>query len=105
MDVTGIDYFETPVSIDSDTTVNGTYRVYIPTWAGSMYVFTHTNKIWKQQDRIFAPENADDYSFGWSISVSGDTALIGAPEYPGGGSPDYTYIFTRTGPDGYIRQR
>jgi hypothetical protein len=97
LEIAGIDYFETPVSIDGDTAVIGAYRAYIPTWAGSMYVFTRTNKIWRQQDRIFPPDNADDYSFGWSVSISGDTALIGAPQYASGGSPGYTYVFTRTG--------
>jgi hypothetical protein len=89
-------YFEYSVSVDDDTAIVGTYRDDTPSriWAGSVFVFTRINNSWSQQERLFAPDPADDYSFGWSVSISNDTVLIGAPVE---NSPGYTYVFTRTG--------
>ena len=92
----GLLYFEYSVSVDDDTAIVGTYRDDTPSriWAGSVFVFTRINNSWSQQERLFAPDPADDYSFGWSVSISNDTVLIGAPVE---NSPGYTYVFTRTG--------
>jgi len=45
---------------------------------GSAYLFTRSNDIWTQQQKIQIEDgSASDY-FGYSVSLDGDTALIGA---------------------------
>jgi hypothetical protein len=47
------------------------------------------------QKRLLAGD-PDPYDyFGWSVALSGDTALIGAPA--GGSSKEAAYVFTRSG--------
>ena len=47
--------------------------------SGSAYVFTRTGTTWTQQAKLLASDGAADDYFGCSVSLSGDTALIGAP--------------------------
>ena len=55
-DDSGILYFEYCAALDGNTAVVGTYRADTPYgWAGSVYIFTRTNNLWTQQQRIFAP--------------------------------------------------
>ena len=56
---------------------------------GSAYVFTRTGTTWTQEAKLLASDGASMDFFGWSVSLSGDTALVGA----GYGA----YVFTRTG--------
>lgn len=94
----GIVYFDYCAALDGDTAVVGTYRADTPYgWAGSVYIFTRTNNRWTQQQRIFAPTSEDRYGFGWSVSVSEDTVLIGVPAQDSIGITGYVYVFTRTG--------
>lgn len=72
--------------------------------AGAVYVFHDDNGQWTQTQRIVAtqpegtPPNWSDF-FGWSLSVSGDKLLVGAPETfdPMGGPVGGAYVFTRDG--------
>jgi len=65
--------------------------------SGSAYVFTRTGTTWTQQAKLLASDGeAGDY-FGNSISISGDTALIGAEgDDDKGSNSGSAYIFTRT---------
>jgi hypothetical protein len=67
--------------------------------SGAAYVFTRSGSDWSQQTKLTAADGAADDVFGWSVSLSGNTALIGAPtsifELPGG--PGSAYIFQRSG--------
>jgi hypothetical protein len=60
--------------------------------SGSAYVFIRNGTTWTQQQKLLASDGAATDSFGCSVSLFGDTALIGA--YGMGGS---AYVFTRTG--------
>lgn len=70
------DSFGFSVSIDNNTALvgawfdNGTHDL-----SGSVYVFIHSSRLWTLQQKIFAPDITD---FGYSVSLSGNTALIGA---------------------------
>ena len=46
--------------------------------SGSAYVFTRTGTTWTQQEKLLASDGAADDDFGYSVSLDGDTALIGA---------------------------
>jgi hypothetical protein len=67
--------------------------------SGAAYVFSRSGTNWTQQAKLTAADGAADDVFGWSVSLSGNTALIGAPtsifELPGGSGS--AYIFQRSG--------
>src|SRR5207247_169984 len=65
---------------------------------GAAYVFVRRGTTWSQEAELTASDGgAMDY-FGSSVSVSGSTAVVGAPA---GGSheaaPGSAYVFTRSG--------
>ncbi|MGE0127290.1 MAG: putative Ig domain-containing protein [Blastocatellales bacterium] len=64
---------------------------------GSVYVFTRSNTNWTQQQKLTASDGALGDQFGWSVALSGDTALVGA--YTDSiGVPDHqgsAYVFLR----------
>jgi len=87
------------VSLDSDTALigaegdddNGVD-------SGSAYVFTRTGTTWTQQAKLLAGDGATNDYFGNSVSLSGDTALIGAENDDDNGvDSGSAYMFTRTG--------
>lgn len=89
------------VSIDGDTCVVGAYKADIEGLfaPGAAYVFTRTDGIWTEQQKLTAPDfEASDY-FGYRLSLSGDTCAIGAyKEDPEGiSAAGSVYVFTRTG--------
>lgn len=67
--------------------------------SGAAYVFTRSGSDWSHQTKLTAADGAADDVFGWSVSLSGNTALIGAPtsifELPGGSGS--AYVFQRSG--------
>ena len=66
--------------------------------AGAAYVFTRSGPVWAEQQKLQASDKqAYDY-FGYSISLYGDTAMVGAyGEDTGASSAGAAYIFTRSG--------
>lgn len=73
------DYFGKSVSIDTDTTLIGAYGDDDGgSYSGSAYVFTRVNDVWTQQAKLTADDAASTDYFGYSVSVDGDTALIGS---------------------------
>jgi len=90
-------YFGMSVSVDGDTALIGAPTEY-ETGTGSAYVFTRTGTTWAQQAKLLASDGAINDYFGVSVSLAGDTALIGAcgDDYNGGGSGS-AYVFIRTG--------
>lgn len=79
------DQFGHSVSVDDDTALVGAYstiigRIYdVNVLNEAAYVFTRSGDAGTQQAKLLAADgDARDY-FGYSISVDGDTALVGAP--------------------------
>jgi hypothetical protein len=68
------------VAVSGDTIVVGarTDTVGANYFQGSAYVFTRSNGVWTEQQRITAPDGAESDSFGTAVAVSGDTVLVGA---------------------------
>lgn len=68
------------VAISGDTIVIGAREDMVGAnyFQGSAYVFTRTNGVWTEQQRVTAPDGAEGDSFGTSVAVSGDTLLVGA---------------------------
>lgn len=47
---------------------------------GAGYVFIKTGTVWSQQAYVKASNSSANDQFGWSVAISGDTAVIGAPQ-------------------------
>lgn len=99
-DAAANDFFGTSVSVSGDSVVVGAYSDDNDggSNAGSAYVFTRSGSSWSQQEKLTASEGAADDWFGWSVSVSGDTAVVGArSDSDAGSSSGGAYVFTRIG--------
>jgi hypothetical protein len=46
--------------------------------AGSAYIFRWNGRTWVEEQKLLASDGAQNAIFGWSVSVSGDVALVGA---------------------------
>jgi cysteine-rich repeat protein len=71
--------FGMSVSIDGDAAVVGSSRdTDNGIDSGSAYVFVRSGSVWTEQDKMIAFDGQEGDRFGWSVGLSGDTALIGA---------------------------
>ncbi len=48
--------------------------------SGAAYVFVRTSGNWAQQAYLKAPNTLPGYHFGLSVSINGDTVVVGAPQ-------------------------
>ena len=89
------DRFGYSVSVSGDTAVIGAYREATGgSYAGAAYVFTRSGGAWVEQAKLMASDAQESDRFGYSVSVSGDTAVIGAyREATGGSSAGAAYVF------------
>jgi FG-GAP repeat protein len=94
-DGTGGDGFGGSVSISGDTVVVGAQ------WdndegfqSGSAYVFVRSGLIWTEQQKLTATDAGVGDRFGGSVSISGDTVVVGAQWDDNKGS---AYVFVRSG--------
>lgn len=62
---------------------------------GSAYAFRVLSGNWGQGAKTTASDGAAGDLFGWSVAISGDTAVVGAPT--DNSSPGAAYVFTRAG--------
>lgn len=98
-DETAGDYFGWSVSLSDDTALIGADgNDDNGAESGSAYVFIRVGVNWIQQAKLLALDSvARDY-FGWSVSLSSDVALIGAPfDDDHGEESGSAYVFNRTG--------
>jgi hypothetical protein len=93
------DYLGHSVSIDGDTLIAGAYSKQVTYGeAGAVYVYTRSGTTWSQQQKLTASDPQFRDHFGYSVAISGDTAIIGAAfEDTGGAEAGAAYIFTRSG--------
>lgn len=90
------------VSVDGDTVVIGAIdddnqdAGWADAGPGSAYVFTRTGNIWTRnvKDKLIAEDGAVGDQFGRSVSVDGDTIVIGALAHDSNGGA--AYVYTRT---------
>ena len=88
--VTGItsgDQFGNAVSMDGDTVIVAAYGE--DSFTGAVYVFTRSGGVWTQKAKLTADDGNTNNYFGESVSVSGDTVVIGT-------RADAAYVFTRS---------
>lgn len=67
--------------------------------AGASYVFTRSGTIWTEQAKLTASDGATLDSFGRSVALSGETAVIGAlfDDLASTNDAGSAYVFTRAG--------
>ncbi len=96
------DHFGVSVCINGDYVVIGASGDSdVMQGCGSAYVFKREGSIWLEQAKLVGSDVGSYDWFGYSVSLYGDYALIGAPHidwYPGG-QPEQgsAYIFKREG--------
>jgi hypothetical protein len=85
------------VSIDRDYAIIGIRDS--PIHEGAAYIFTRSGTVWTEQAKLLSSDLESDDAFGYSVSIDGDTAIIGAPKYAHRNLDDSgsAYIFTRNG--------
>jgi hypothetical protein len=93
------DYFGYSVAVDGDTAVIGAYGDDDNgVSSGSVYVFSRNGDTWEQQAKLTASDGATDDFFGHSVTVDGDTAVIGALyDDDNGDKSGSAYVFSRNG--------
>src|SRR6266511_4321181 len=66
---------------------------------GSAYVFVRSGGVWTQQQKLISSDAAAGDNFGWSMSISGETVVVGAPFASGaaGSNQGSAYVFVRNG--------
>jgi len=89
------DYFGISVCLSGDTALIGASGSSAPLDGGSAYVFRETDGVWSQVAKLTADDAALGDGFGVSVSLSGATALIGAPG--DGFDSGSAYVFRETG--------
>lgn len=84
------DWFGRSVSLDDDTLVVSADAADIDgiTNQGAAYVFVYEDGDWAEQAKLVADDGAQFDQFGFSVSIDGDTALIGS-------SAGAAYVFGR----------
>jgi hypothetical protein len=70
------DYFGDSVSISGDYAVVGAYGD--DSSSGSAYIFRRDGTSWSQQAKLTASDGNSYDEFGYSVSISGDYAIVGA---------------------------
>ncbi len=91
----GCHLFGDSVAVSGDTAVVGCPdESDVGVSSGAAYVFVRNEGVWSQQQRLTASDAAERDYFGWSVSVSGDTAVVGARD--AGQFSGSAYVFVRS---------
>jgi len=93
------DWFGSAVSVSGDLALVGSPNDDDDgAVSGSVYVFEKADGGWMQTAKLTASDGAPDVTFGRSVSVSGDTAVVGASlDDANGADSGSAYIFERLG--------
>ncbi|RKH55880.1 DUF7507 domain-containing protein, partial [Corallococcus llansteffanensis] len=93
-------YFGFSVALSGDTAVVGApfHDTAAGESVGSVYVFVRSGTTWSEQAKLTASDAGAGNAFGFSVSLSGDTAVIGAPGHETAtGVTGAAYVFVRSG--------
>lgn len=93
----GSEWFGFDVALEGTTALIGAQLDDDPNGqdAGSAYTFEKSDGDWSQQTKLSADDGDDLDRFGYSVALSGDTALVGAfhDEDPNGTRAGSAYVF------------
>jgi hypothetical protein len=92
------EHFGWSVSISGDYIIVGAPGVSNNDGTGAAYIFKRNIDEWNEQAKLMADDAAIGDEFGYSVSISGDHAVIGAQEDDDNGTESGSaYIFRRSG--------
>ncbi len=95
------DFFGFSVSISGNTLVAGAPNVTLGgrLWQGAAYVFTGSGSRWTEAAGLTASDGKAHNEFGSTVSISGNTVLVGVPNASVGGDYEQgaVYVFTKPG--------
>lgn len=94
------DVFGARVSLSGDTALVSAYGDDdAGSYSGSAYVFARNGATWAEEAKLTASDAAADDLFGASLSLSGNTAVVGAPGDDDGAlnQSGSAYVFVRSG--------
>jgi hypothetical protein len=96
-DNSAFDLFGYSVSVSGTTAIIGAYQhdVGALTSAGAAYIFAETSGTWSQTKELTASDGAISDFFGYSVGVSGSTAIVGAYQH-GATSAGAAYVYGET---------
>lgn len=99
------DYFGYSVSVSASTIVVGAdgFPVGSSSLQGAAYVFSQSGTTWSQQAELTASDGAANDEFGYSVSVSDSTIIVGASNHAVGSNSDQgaAYVFSQTAAGSY----
>ncbi len=95
------------VSLGEDTAMIGAWHEGLPgmSLAGAAYVFVRSGTTWTQEARLTPPDPGAYEMFGRSVSLSGDTALIGKTRWYGGSVKGAAYAYVRSGASWQLEEK
>jgi MYXO-CTERM domain-containing protein len=100
-DTAANDLFGRALAITGTTAVVGAWQATVSgkSGAGAAYVFVRSGTTWGEQAKLVASDGAADDAFGYSVAVSGNTAVIGSVAATVGGksAAGAAYVFVRSG--------
>ena len=95
------DKFGCSVSVSGNTAMVGAYGHTVGSnpSQGVAYVFARSSaaSMWTQQQELTGSDSTFSDEFGWSVSVSGNTAVVGAPIHTIPGNQGRAYVFVSSG--------
>ena len=92
----GGDLFGNSVAVDGDTMVSGAPGEGNDT--GAAYVFTRQSGVWSQVAKLTASNGGGGDEFGNSVSLDGDTVVVGATgDDDNGSNSGAAYVFVKPG--------
>lgn len=103
------DEFGFSVAVDGETALVGAYFADIDEKLdqGAAYLFERSGGTWNQVKKLTAGDGNSDSWFGYSVALSGDTAVVAAPQTDVNNrvAAGAVYIFTRSGNAWVPRQK
>ena len=86
------DHFGHAVSISGDNAIVGAiYADDNGSDSGSAYIFQRSGSDWIEVEKLNASDGKHDANFGRSVSISGNNAIVGAPNYSQGSAYSYSF--------------
>lgn len=103
----GAEYLGYSVAVDGNTAIAGAYGADDAGGkTGAAYVFSRDASGWSQEARLVAADGAADDRFGYVVSVTADTALVGAYLHDGADTDSgAAYVFVRSGTAWTLRSK
>ena len=91
------DYFGYAVALSGDRALIGAhFSDESGDDSGAAYIFHRMNGVWQEEAKLVPADGASYYAFGYDVSLSGDTAIIGSPQDNEIGSESGSvYVFVR----------